>query len=68
MTDFALLATAIGLGASVVRVGFEDSVYFAPSKAAAANAELVEKIVSLVQQIGYGVATCNEAREILRLR
>ena len=68
MTDFALLATAIGLGASVVRVGFEDSVYFAPSKAAATNAELVERIVSLVQQIGYDVATCNEAREILRLR
>jgi 3-keto-5-aminohexanoate cleavage enzyme len=68
MTDFALLATAIGLGASVVRVGFEDSVYFAPSQVAATNAEMVEKIVSLVQQIGYDVATCNEAREILRLR
>ena len=68
MTDFALLATAIGLGASVVRVGFEDSVYFAPSKVAATNAELVEKIVSLVEQIGYVVATCDEAREILGLR
>ena len=68
MTDFALLATAIGLGASVVRVGFEDSVYFAPSKVAPTNAELVEKIVSLVQQSGYDLATCDEAREILGLR
>ena len=65
MQDFALLATAIGLGASVVRVGFEDSVFFAPGKAARTNAELVEKIVSLIRQIGYEVATCEQAREIL---
>ncbi|MBT8352624.1 MAG: 3-keto-5-aminohexanoate cleavage protein, partial [Deltaproteobacteria bacterium] len=30
MTDFSLLATAIGLGAEIVRVGFEDSVFYAP--------------------------------------
>ena len=65
MQDFALLATAIGLGASVVRVGFEDSVFFASGKAARTNAELVEKITSLIRQIGYEVATCQEAREIL---
>jgi 3-keto-5-aminohexanoate cleavage enzyme len=65
MYDFALLATAIGMGASVVRVGFEDSAFFAPGKAARTNAELVERIVSLVHQIGYEVANCDEAREIL---
>jgi 3-keto-5-aminohexanoate cleavage enzyme len=48
-----------------VRVGFEDSVFFAPGKAAQTNAELVEKMVSLVHQIGYEVATCQEARKIL---
>jgi 3-keto-5-aminohexanoate cleavage enzyme len=61
----ALLAAAIGMGASVVRVGFEDSVFFAPGKAARTNAELVERMVSLVHQIGYEVANCQEAREIL---
>jgi 3-keto-5-aminohexanoate cleavage enzyme len=65
MHDFALLATAIGVGASVVRVGFEDSPYFAPDKAALTNAELVERIVSLVHQMGFEVAACDEAREIL---
>ena len=65
MHDFALLATAIGVGASVVRVGFEDSPYFAPGKAALTNAELVERIVSLVHQMGFEVAACDEAREIL---
>ncbi|MGD8740575.1 MAG: 3-keto-5-aminohexanoate cleavage protein [Desulfobacterales bacterium] len=65
MQDLALLATAIGMGASVVRVGFEDSVFFAPGKAAQTNIQLVEKMVSLVHQIGYEVANCQEAREIL---
>jgi len=65
MQDLALLATAIGMGASVVRVGFEDSVFFAPGKAARTNAKLVERMVSLVHQIGYEVANCQEAREIL---
>ena len=68
MHDFALLATAIGMGASVLRVGFEDSVFFAPGKAAQTNAELVERMVSLIQQIGYEVATCDEAREMLKIR
>lgn len=68
MQDFSLLATAIGMGAAAVRVGFEDSIYYAPGKAAATNAELVEKIVSLIHQIGYEVATPQEARELLGLK
>ena len=65
MLDFVLLATAIGLGASMVRVGFEDSVLYAPGKLAVTNLELVEKMVSLVHRIGYEVATPDEAREML---
>jgi 3-keto-5-aminohexanoate cleavage enzyme len=65
MQDFALLATAIGLGASGVRVGFEDSVQYAPGKIAEKNVDLVAKIVSLVHRIGYEVAAPNEARYIL---
>ena len=68
MQDFSLLATAIGMGAAAVRVGFEDSIYYAPGKAAATNAELVEKIVSLIHQIGYDVTTPEEARNLLGLK
>jgi len=68
MQDFSLLATAIGMGASAIRVGFEDSVYYAPGKAAVTNVELVEKIVSLIHQIGYEVATPGEARKLLGLK
>jgi len=67
MHDFALLAAAIGMGASFVRVGFEDSTFFAPGQAAQTNAELVERMVSLIRQIGLEVATCDEAREILKI-
>ena len=55
------------MGASVVRVGFEDSPFFAHGQAAKSNTELVERIVSLVHQIGSEVATADEAREILKL-
>ena len=68
MQDFALLATALGMGAAAVRVGFEDSVFYAPGKAVVTNAELVEKIVSLIHQIGYEVATASEARDLLGLK
>jgi len=68
MQDFSLLATALGMGAAAVRVGFEDSVYYAPGKAVVTNAELVEKIVSLIHQIGYEVATASEARDLLGLK
>ena len=68
MQDFSLLATAIGMGAAAIRVGFEDSVYYAPGRAAATNVELVEKIVSLIHQIGYEVATPGEARKLLGLK
>jgi 3-keto-5-aminohexanoate cleavage enzyme len=65
MQDFSLLATALGMGAAAIRVGFEDSVYYAPGEAATTNAELVKKIVSVIRQIGYEAATPEEARKLL---
>jgi 3-keto-5-aminohexanoate cleavage enzyme len=65
MSDLSLLATAIGMGARVIRVGFEDSVFYASGKTARTNPELVEKAVSLVQQLGYEPASPKEAREML---
>jgi len=65
MKDLSLLATAVGMGARVVRVGFEDSVFYAPGKVVRTNPELVEKAVSLVQQMGCEVASPKEARKML---
>jgi 3-keto-5-aminohexanoate cleavage enzyme len=68
MTDFTLLATAIGLGASLVRVGFEDSIFWAPDQAVKHNVELVQKLAQLVHLLGHAVATPAEARAILGIR
>ncbi|HSM89611.1 MAG TPA: 3-keto-5-aminohexanoate cleavage protein [Desulfobacterales bacterium] len=68
MTDFKLLAAAIGLGASLVRVGFEDSIFWAPDQAVKRNVELVQKLAELVRLLGHAVATPAEARTILGIR
>jgi 3-keto-5-aminohexanoate cleavage enzyme len=68
MNDLSLLATAIGAGTSAVRVGFEDSVYYASGQVAATNVELVEKLVALIRSIGFETATPDEARRILKVK
>jgi 3-keto-5-aminohexanoate cleavage enzyme len=67
MRDLSLLAAAVALGATVIRVGFEDSVFYAPGKAASSNGELVRRAVELVEYLGFSVATAGEAREILQI-
>ncbi len=64
-TDLSLLAAAIGMGASAVRVGFEDSVWQAPGQAARTNADLVAQVMRLVKAMGGDVATPEEARQLL---
>lgn len=67
MKDFSILACAIGMGANAVRVGFEDSFYYAEGKLAHTNAELVERLVSLIRAMGCEPATPAEAREMLEI-
>ena len=65
MDDFSMLACAIGMGANAVRVGFEDSFYYAPGQVAHSNAELVEKLVALIRMMGCEPASPDEARQML---
>jgi 3-keto-5-aminohexanoate cleavage enzyme len=65
MHDFSFLGLAVGTGASMIRVGFEDSAFFAPGEPAATNTVLVEKVVSFVRAMGCDIATPSEARKIL---
>lgn len=51
-----------------VRVGFEDNVYFRRGELATSNAQLVERIVNVAIDLGYEIATPDEAREILGIR
>ena len=62
------LAAAIAMGATVVRVGFEDSHYLAEGVDAEYNWQVVEKLVNLIRAMGLEPATPDEARQMLNLR
>ena len=47
------------------RVGLEDNVFVRAGKLAKSNAELVSKASRIIQDLGFDLATPNEARQIL---
>ena len=51
-----------------VRVGLEDNVYYWRGELAESNAQLVERVVRVANELGRPVATPDEARSILGLR
>jgi len=51
-----------------VRVGFEDNIYYSKGVLAKSNAQLVERIAKIAIELGYDLATPDEAREILNLK
>ena len=65
--EFPLAAIAITMGGHV-RVGFEDNVYLEKGVLAQSNGEMVAKVARLANELGRGVATPAEAREILGLK
>ncbi len=50
-----------------VRVGLEDNVYYRQGELADSNAQLVERVVRVAEELGREVATPSQAREILGL-
>ena len=61
-----MVAAGIVMG-GIVRVGFDDNIYLEKGHKAAANGELVEKVVRLAKELGREIATPDEARKILSL-
>jgi 3-keto-5-aminohexanoate cleavage enzyme len=68
MTDLQILGAALGMGASAVRVGFEDSFYYTPESTAKTNVELVRRLRALVEAMGLEAMTADEARDVLDIR
>lgn len=68
MTNFTVLTAAIGMGATVVRAGFEDGAMLRDGEPARSNADLIERLVSIVRLSGREVATPAEARTLLSLK
>lgn len=61
---FAYLAGALAMGGNI-RVGMEDNLYISRGVLAKSNAEQVEKAVRLIREVGFEVATPEEARKII---
>ncbi len=51
-----------------VRVGLEDNVYLERGRLAASNAELVDKAVRILRDLGTEPASTDETRGILKLQ
>lgn len=66
--NWTFLAAAIAMGATVVRIGFEDSPYLDENTNAEYNYQVVEKLAALIRAMGLETATPDEAREILKLK
>lgn len=64
--SFPAVALSYLLGGHV-RVGLEDNVYLSKGVPAKSNAQLVEKAVRIVEDLGGSMASPSEARELLGL-
>lgn len=65
--QMSLAALGAILGGNV-RVGLEDSLLIRKNEMATSNAQQVRKIRRIVEELGYEIATPNEAREMLQLK
>jgi 3-keto-5-aminohexanoate cleavage enzyme len=65
--DLKMSALAMNMGGHA-RAGFEDNPYYRPGELAKSNAQLIERLVRLVNEVGRSVATASEARRMLGLR
>ncbi len=59
------MALAMGGG---VRVGFEDNIYYRPGELAVSNAQQVKRIATVALDMGYDIATPDEARAMLGVK
>lgn len=62
------LATVGAILGGNVRVGLEDSLLIGKGQLASSNAQQVQKIRVIVEELGYEIATPDEARSLLQLK
>jgi len=49
------------------RVGMEDNIYYGPGRLLKSNAEMVERAVRIIHELGLEVASPDEARDVLKI-
>ncbi len=63
--DFEIMKAALDLGASTVRIGFEDSNYLNPTTQVDCNLPLVQEVADIIKSKGMMPATPAEVRKML---
>lgn len=63
--NWTFLSAAIAAGATIVRIGFEDSRFLKEGVTADYNYQEVQYLAELIRKMGLKVATPDEAREIM---
>lgn len=66
--DFKIISEALDLGASTVRIGFEDSSFLSEEEQAQENHPLVAKVAKILHDKGMAPCTPEEARTMLGMR
>ena len=66
-SQIPMATTASQMGGNV-RVGLEDSLFISRGQLAESNAQQVAKIRRIVEELGFEVATPDEARSLLGLK
>lgn len=66
--DYGIFTAALGMGASTVRIGFEDSNYVDATTQTDKNFILVERAARLISSVGLSPASPQEARNMLNIR
>jgi 3-keto-5-aminohexanoate cleavage enzyme len=49
------------------RAGFEDNVFYRPGEPATTNAQLIERLVRIANEVGRSIASVTETRGLLGL-
>lgn len=65
--NWTFLAAAIAMGATVVRIGFEDSRFLREGELAENNFQIVEKLVDLIRAMDMEPASPDDVRKILKI-
>jgi 3-keto-5-aminohexanoate cleavage enzyme len=66
--EFPTITQALLLGANGIRVGFEDNFRLSKTEIAKSNVDLVNKAVRIIKELGFEVASVDEARETLGIK
>jgi len=61
------MTTLAMLSGGMVRVGMEDNIYYTKGVPVESNAQLVARSVRIARELGFDIATPEDAREILEL-